>query len=181
MWSSPRTWRGIAAVAVGLIAVVWPDITVGAFVIVFAVHCFMSAANDATTAFQGDRTGPVVGHLLLSFIAFVTGVTALVWPGITVLTLAVWIAVWAVVAGLLEIGFALRRGVVAGTRARWAVSGSATLAFGLVLAMRPDTGALTLATLFGFYAIVYGASIVAMAWTGGTDTPPRAADHAVSG
>ncbi|WP_328759980.1 hypothetical protein [Streptomyces sp. NBC_00271] len=32
--------------------------TVGAFVILFAVYAFMSAATDAARAFAGDRVGP---------------------------------------------------------------------------------------------------------------------------
>lgn len=169
MWSSPYAWRGVAAVALGLIAVVWPGITVGALVVLFAVNCFMSAGNDAAVAFRGDRAGPVVGHLLPAFVSLAAGVTALVWPGITALALAVWIAIWAIVAGLFEVGFAFRRGALAGDRALWILSGLATLAFGVVLAVRPDVGALTLATLFGFYAIVHGVSAIATA----AHTSPR--------
>ncbi|MEV5843217.1 DUF308 domain-containing protein [Streptomyces sp. NPDC051985] len=169
MWSSPYAWRGVVAVVLGLTAVVWPGITVGALVILFAVNCFMSAGNDAAVAFRGDRAGPVVGHLLLAFISLAAGVTALVWPGITALALAVWIAIWAVIAGLFEVGFGFRRGAPAGNRAMWILSGLATLAFGVVLAVRPDAGVLTLATLFGFYTIVYGVSALATA----VHTAPR--------
>jgi uncharacterized membrane protein HdeD (DUF308 family) len=68
-----------------------------------------------------------------------------------------------VVAGLFEIEFAFRRGALASNRAMWILSGLATLAFGVVLALRPDAGVVTLTTLFGFYAIVYGISAIAIA------------------
>ncbi|MFJ8493478.1 HdeD family acid-resistance protein [Streptomyces sp. NPDC094038] len=151
------------AVALGLIAVVWPGVTVGALVVLFAVHCFTNAGNDAAVAFRGDRAGPVVGRLLPAFVSLAAGVTALVWPGITALALAVWIAIWAIAAGLFEVGFAFRRGALAGDRALWILSGLATLAFGVVLAVRPDAGVLALATLFGFYAIVHGVCALATA------------------
>ncbi|MGW3955968.1 HdeD family acid-resistance protein [Streptomyces sp. NPDC004752] len=173
MWSSPYAWRGVAAVVLGLIAVIWPGITVGALVVLFAVNCLMSAGNDAAIAFRGDRAGPVVGHLLLAFIALAAGATALVWPGITALVLAVWIASWAIVVGLFEIGFSFRRGALAGNRAMWLLNGLATLAFGVVLAIRPDVGVLTLAALFVFWAIVHGVSTLAIAAHGRPRTRPK--------
>ena len=35
--STSLLWRGLLAVAVGIVSVAWPNITVGAFVILFAV------------------------------------------------------------------------------------------------------------------------------------------------
>ena len=49
---------------VGIVAVVWPDITVGAFVILFAVYAFLAAIAGAARAFVRDRAGAVAGYLL---------------------------------------------------------------------------------------------------------------------
>jgi len=49
---------------VGIVAVVRPDITVGAFVILFAVYAFLAAIAGAARAFASDRAGPVAGYLL---------------------------------------------------------------------------------------------------------------------
>ncbi|MFD8816483.1 DUF308 domain-containing protein, partial [Streptomyces sp. NPDC059627] len=48
MLSSPNAllWRGLLAVVIGIVSVTWPGITVGAFVVLFAVYAFMSAATD---------------------------------------------------------------------------------------------------------------------------------------
>jgi len=44
-----------------------------------------------------------------------------------------------------------------------ALTGLAPVALGLVLAYRPDIGALTLATVFGLFSIFYGTSALVLA------------------
>jgi uncharacterized membrane protein HdeD (DUF308 family) len=46
----------------------------------------------------------------------------------------------------------------AGTRALFVLSGLISVAFGVVLFARPGVGAVTLALLFGFFALIYGVS-----------------------
>jgi uncharacterized membrane protein HdeD (DUF308 family) len=154
--SSSLLWRGLLAIAVGVVSVAWPDITVGAFVILFAVYAFIVAAMDAMRAFSSSRAGPDAGYLLLGALSAVAGVVALAWPDITALVLVVWIAVWATITGLVEVALAFRHGASAGERALWAITGLTSIALGVVLFIRPDIGALALATVFGLFSIVYG-------------------------
>ncbi|MFR9778447.1 HdeD family acid-resistance protein [Micromonospora sp. MS34] len=156
-------WRGILAVVLGFVSVAWPQITVGALVILFAVYAFIASAADAAHAFSSDRAGPVAGYLLLAVLSLGAGLGALFWPGITALVLTVWIAVWAVITGVVEIVMAFRGDKIAGQRVLWALSGLVSVGFGVVLAIRPDAGALTLATVFGLFAIVYGISTIVVA------------------
>src|SRR5215471_20911433 len=60
--------RGVLALAVGIIALVWPNVTILALVILFAVFAFMDAGLSAARAFSSDKAGSVVGYLLLSLI-----------------------------------------------------------------------------------------------------------------
>jgi uncharacterized membrane protein HdeD (DUF308 family) len=50
----------------------------------------------------------------------------------------------------------------AGERALWMLGGLVSVALGVVLFIRPDIGALSLATVFGLYAIFYGVSAVVL-------------------
>src|ERR687886_1166005 len=149
--SSSLLWRGILAVAIGVVSVAWPHITVNAFVILFAVYAFMSAAADAVRAFGSRDAGPVAGYLLLALLSLAAGIVALVWPGITALVLVLWIAAWAVVTGVVEVAMAFREGQAAGTRAMWSLSGLVSIALGAVLFIHPDIGAASLATVFGLF------------------------------
>ena len=59
--SSSLLLRGFLAVGIGVVSVAWPHITVGAFVIVFAIYAFVAAGSDAARAFSSDHAGPVTG------------------------------------------------------------------------------------------------------------------------
>ena len=162
--SNSLLWRGLLAIAVGVVSVAWPNITVGAFVILFAVYAFIAAAMDAVRAFSSSRAGPVVGYLLLAVLALAAGVVALVWPNITALVLVLWIAAWATVSGVIEVVLAFRQGETAGERAMWAITGLVSIALGVVLFIRPDIGALSLATVFGLFSIIYGVSALVLSF-----------------
>jgi len=150
--------RGVLAVAVGIIALAWPGVTVLALVILFAVYAFIGAGLQAMLAFSSVTAGPVLGHLLLGLLDLAAGVIAVVWPGATVLALVLIVAIWAFTGGLLEIFAAFRSGETAGTRALFILGGLVSVAFAVVLFSRPGVGAVTLALLFGLFNLSYGFS-----------------------
>jgi uncharacterized membrane protein HdeD (DUF308 family) len=156
-------WRGILAIVIGVVAVAWPGITVGAFVLLFAVYAFLAAGMEAVRAFRSSAAGPVVGRLLLALLDVVAGVVALAWPGITALALVLWVAVWALATGGVEIALAFRAGRAAGQRALLGLSGLVSIALGVVLVIRPDVGAVSLAEVYGLFSLVSGISFLVTA------------------
>src|SRR2546430_2634439 len=83
--STSLLWRGLLAVAIGIVSVTWPGVTVGALVILFAVYAFIMAGTDTMRAFSSDRFGPVFGYVLLALLSGAAGVVALVWAGVAAL------------------------------------------------------------------------------------------------
>jgi len=160
--SSSLLWRGLVAIVIGVVSVAWPNVTVGAIVILFAIYAFVSAVATGARAFASRSAGPVIGYLLLAALDVVAGVAALAWPGITAVVLTIWIAVWAFVTGIIEVAMAFRSGEYAGERALWALTGLVSIALGIVLAIRPDIGAVSLAAVFGLFSIVYGISTLVL-------------------
>jgi uncharacterized membrane protein HdeD (DUF308 family) len=156
--SASLRWRGLFAIVIGIVSVAWPGITVGAFVVLFALFAFIAAFSDGARAFASDRAGSVVGWLILAVLSLAGGVVALVWPGPTALVLTLWIAIWAFVTGIVEVAMAFGQGETAGERAMWALGGLISIALGIVLIIRPDIGAVSLATVFGLFSVVYGIS-----------------------
>jgi uncharacterized membrane protein HdeD (DUF308 family) len=148
--------RGILALAVGIIALAWPQVTVLALVILFAVYAFIAAGLQAMQAFSSRKAGPVLGHLLLGLVDIAAGVIALAWPGPTALVLVLIVGIWAITAGIVEIAAAFQAGEPAGTRAMFILGGLVTVAFGVVLCARPGLGAITVALLFGLFNLIYG-------------------------
>ncbi len=148
--------RGVLAVAVGIIALAWPQVTVLAMVILFAVYAFIAAGLQAMRALSSRTAGPVFGHLLRGLVDLAAGVIALAWPGPTALVLVLIVASWAVVTGGFELAAAFGRGEPAGTRATFILGGLVSIAFGVVLFAHPGAGAVTLALLFGLFNLIYG-------------------------
>ena len=150
--------RGVLAVAIGIMALAWPGVTVLALVFLFAVYAFIAAGLQAVRAFSSGHAGSVIGHLLLGLVDIAAGVIALAWPGPTALVLVLIVATWAMVGGLLEFFAAFRSGEPAGTRALFVLGGLVSIAFSVALFARPGIGAVTLAILFGLFNLIYGSS-----------------------
>jgi uncharacterized membrane protein HdeD (DUF308 family) len=153
---------GVLAIIVGVLALAWPGVTILALVLLFAVYAFIAAGLQGARAFTSARVGPVFGHLLLALIDAAAGVVALIWPGPTALVLVLVVGIWAVVGGFTEIFAGFGIGESAGTRALFILGGLVSVAFGVVLFAWPGLGAVTLALLFGIFAIVYGISQIVL-------------------
>ena len=149
-------WVGLLGVALGVVAIVWPGVTIAFAVAIFAVFAFICAVNQATRAFSSATAGPVAGHLLLALIDVAAGVGSIVWPGITAYALTIWIGAWAIVTGFWEFAMVFRAHETAGDRALYGFGGLLSVALGVVLFARPDVGAVSLATVFGLFSLSYG-------------------------
>jgi uncharacterized membrane protein HdeD (DUF308 family) len=154
--STSLTVRGVLALAVGIISLAWPQVTVQALVILFAVYALTAAGLQVIRAFSSAKVGPVIGHLLLGLVDVAAGLLALVWPGPTALVLVLIVGIWAIIAGLVEIAAAFQADEPAASRAMFILGGLVSAAFGVVLCARPGVGAVTLALLFGLFSLIYG-------------------------
>jgi uncharacterized membrane protein HdeD (DUF308 family) len=148
--------RGILAIIIGLIAIVWPGVTVFALVILFAIYAFMDGGLQVARAFASRSAGPILGHLLLALVDFAAGLIAIVWPGVTALVLVIVVSVWAFASGVAEIFAGFGKGETAGQRTMLILAGAISILFGIVLFAHPGIGALTLALVFGLFSFVYG-------------------------
>jgi uncharacterized membrane protein HdeD (DUF308 family) len=152
---------GVLAVVAGIVALAWPGVTVLVLVILFAVYAFSAAFTQGARAFSSDGFGPVLGHLLLAVVDVAAGVFALAWPAPTVVVLVYVVGFWAIFGGVAEFFTAFAAGETAGTRALFLLGGLVSIVFGVVLLARPGVGALTLALLYGLFALTYGITQIA--------------------
>lgn len=156
--------RGAFAILFGIVALVWPGITVFALVLLFGAYALADGVVAVTQAVRGTTGGPR-GLLAASGIAGIAlGVAALVWPGITAFILLMLIAAWAVATGLLEIivAVALRREL----RGEWVyvLTGAISLIFGILLFAWPVSGAIAVVWLIGLLALLFGAAMLGVAF-----------------
>jgi uncharacterized membrane protein HdeD (DUF308 family) len=163
-----RNWwvlivRGLIAIALGIVTFVWPGITLGALVLLFGAYAFIDGAMSITGAVRATLAHERWASLLLEGVAGIAGgAVAFLWPGITIVALVFVIAAWAIVTGAFEIAAAWRlRRHVAG---EWllALSGVASVVFGVLVTLAPITGALVLALWFGAYVFVSGLLLIGL-------------------
>jgi uncharacterized membrane protein HdeD (DUF308 family) len=77
------------------------------------------------------------------------------------------------VTGGIEVTLTFRRGTASGERAFWIRGGLIPMAFGVVLAIRPDAGAVSLATVFGLFSIISGIQALVLSMRCARRTRPR--------
>src|SRR3954453_9889214 len=156
--------RGIFAVIFGLVALLWPGITLWALVLLFGAYAFADGIFAIVAAFRQEDRGVRWLVLLEGVLGVVLGVLTFLWPGTVALALLYIIAAWAIITGILEIAAAvgLRR-VIPG---EWAliVGGVASVIFGVLLAVWPREGLLALVWIFGIYALVFGVMQLVLAY-----------------
>ena len=149
--------RGVMAIAFGVFALVWPQKTIAALVLVFGAIALVDGTFAVVTSIAGRRLTPSWWVLLLQgLLGIGVGVLTLFNPAITAVALLIYIAVWAIGMGVLQVIAAVRlRHDITG---EWwlALGGIAGVAFGILLIRNPAAGALALLWLIGSYALVWG-------------------------
>jgi uncharacterized membrane protein HdeD (DUF308 family) len=152
--------RGIFAIIFGLMALVWPGLTLAALVILFGVYSFADGVFALISAVQHrDRMGVLILEGLADLAA--AAVTFL-WPAITALALLYVIAAWAVVTGVMELIAAVRLRRAVENEILMGLSGVASIVFGALLFFRPGAGALAVSWLIGAYALLFGILLLAL-------------------
>ena len=163
-----RNWwlvvlRGVLGIAFGIITFVAPAISLAALVLLFGAYAFADGVFAIASAVHRRVTTERWWILLLEgLVGIGAGLVTLFLPGITALVLLYIIAGWAVATGILELVAAVR--LRKEIKHEWllALSGIASVAFGVLIALFPGAGALALVIWIGAYAFVFGALLVAL-------------------
>lgn len=174
-WALVVGGRGVLALLFGVLALLWPDVTVPRLALLFGAYALLSGTALISTLTAETADEPLRwGNLLAGFAGLLVGLMTLLWPHITGLILVLLAGTWAVLTGLLELTAtttALLEAPVVGRRRRartavglLAVVGISSMATGLVVLMRPDAGAVALGTVLGVYALIAGAVLLAAGW-----------------
>jgi uncharacterized membrane protein HdeD (DUF308 family) len=178
--------RGLLGVAFGILALLFPGITLLSLVLVFAAYMLVDGVLAIISAVRAARRHERWGLLVLEGVADIAaGIVAFLWPGITILAFTIIIAAWAIVSGglMFASAFRLREG-----HGRWwlAAAGILSVIFGFLLILAPLIGAIVLTLWLGAYALVFGAMLLVLAFRlrsrqadNATPAPPTAAAQGV--
>lgn len=157
--------RGIIAILFAVLALFWPGITLLSFVALFAAYALLGGAASVFGAVRSRRSSEDWWiPLLLGLVSIGAGVITLVHPGLTALVLVLVIGANALVTGVLDIASAIRLRKT--MRGEWllALSGLASLVFGILVFLFPGAGALALIWLISLYAFVTGVLLLGLAF-----------------
>jgi uncharacterized membrane protein HdeD (DUF308 family) len=157
--------RGLAAMAFGMLIWFQPAISLAALVLLFGAYATVDGVFGVWTAVRGRNVhDDWVIVLLEGLLGVGVGILTVLVPGITALALLFYIAIRAIGTGVLEIGLAVR--LRKEIRGEWALmlAGLASIVFGVVAVARPATGALVVLWLIACYAIVFGVSLLVLAF-----------------
>jgi uncharacterized membrane protein HdeD (DUF308 family) len=154
--------RGVLAILFGVLAFVWPGLTLFALVWLFGVYAIVEGI--------GSLIGSLFGRVetkhrwwlgVVGLISIIAGILTFSWPALTALVLLYLIAARALITGMIDFAsaIALRREIYD----EWllAVGGIAAVVFGIIMFASPAAGALAVIWLIALYAVVIGVLMLA--------------------
>ena len=152
--------RGTAAVLFGILVVVWPGVSVLVMVILFGIYAVFDGVTNIVQYVTRKRRRSV-WQLVGGIISVLAGLVAFVWPGITALSLALVIGLWAVILGVSQLALAFEVKRTLGLWWLWLITGIVTTVFGLFLVVLPGPGILSLLGLLSSFAVLFGILLIA--------------------
>jgi uncharacterized membrane protein HdeD (DUF308 family) len=165
-----RSWwvpalRGVIAIAFGVLALMWPGLTLLALVSLFAAYALLTGAISVFGAVRNRKSDDEWWLLLLlGMVGIGAGVVALIHPGLTTLVLVLLIGANALVTGVLDIAAAIR--LRRAMRGEWllVLSGITSIVFGVLVFLFPAAGALALVWMISLYALITGVLLLAVSF-----------------
>jgi uncharacterized membrane protein HdeD (DUF308 family) len=157
--------RGLAALAFGLVALLYPGATLVTLVLFYGAFALLDGVFAVVSAVRGkEGMGPRWWLALVGVLGIAAGVATYLWPGITALALLTVIGVWALLYGLSEIVGAIRLRKEIDNEWMLMIHGALAVLFGLMVLVRPGSGALALIWLIASFALVSGVLLIALAF-----------------
>jgi uncharacterized membrane protein HdeD (DUF308 family) len=157
--------RGAIAVLFGVLAIAWPGLTLLWLVALFAAFALIGGGVSVVAAARNRGADDYWWlALLLGLVSIGAGIVAIFHPGLTALVLVLLMGANAIVTGVLDIAMAarLRKAAFRG-KALLILAGLVSLAFGVLVFLFPDAGALALVWLISFYAVLSGVLLIGAA------------------
>lgn len=164
-----RTWwslliRGIAAIVIGILAMVWPGEVLRALVTFLGL--FVLIIGIVATAGALRHRGESAKWLLVlipGLVGVVIGIIAIAWPAGTIVVVSYLIAIWALFHGITEIynAMKLRKDI----QGEWMplLLGTVSVIFGILLLARPLRAGAAAVWFVGVFLLVMGMLWVMMA------------------
>jgi uncharacterized membrane protein HdeD (DUF308 family) len=174
-----RAWSwvlafGVISILVGLVAIVWPNATLVAIAIIFAIQLIVGGVFRFVGAFAVPVENGWLRALqaLLAILSFVVGIYLLGHVSLSLLVLALLLGIYWTAQGIMELFVAIGHSELPG-RAWMILSGILSIVAGIILVVWPGISLYALTLVLGIWLIVFGVITVVRA------LQVRSAAHAV--
>jgi uncharacterized membrane protein HdeD (DUF308 family) len=160
--------RGALAILFGIVALVWPGITVVALALLFGAWALLDGVSLLISAFRQGRAHADwrdwVPSLLAGLLGIAAAVVTVLWPVVTVVALTILAGLLFIGVGIAEIILAVRLRKLIRGEVFMALAGLAGVIAGVLIWIWPLFGALALTVMLGAYALVSGILLLVVAW-----------------
>ncbi|HVN30746.1 MAG TPA: HdeD family acid-resistance protein [Thermoanaerobaculaceae bacterium] len=157
--------RGTLAIVFGILAWRWPGLTLGMLVLFFGAYALVAGLSAVIAGIAGRKESEDWWVLLLEgLVGIGIGILTFRAPGLTTVALLFFIAIWAMVSGLMQVVTAIRlRKEIKGEL--WMVLGGILwICLALCLVAFPLAGALTMVWVIAFVAVLSGVTQILLAF-----------------
>ena len=149
--------QGVVSIIFGILALIWPGETLAVLVVLFGWFVLFIGAIAIVSAIAAATNHQQWGwRFAVGILGVLAGLIILRWPGITAVTLLLFVGFWAIVVGLTQIIGAIAHHDEVPSPWLLALEGAVAILFGIAMIVWPAAGLLTLALLIGIFAIIYG-------------------------
>ncbi|NBC28620.1 MAG: hypothetical protein GVY29_01345 [Spirochaetes bacterium] len=152
---------GIISLALGLVALVWPGITVQVLAVI--IGTFLLAESLLSFLVRRRTAMFTWSAVLQGLVGIVVALLLIVLPGTAVRVVVMIMAVWLLLRGVIQGVLAVWSREIRGAPLFVGLIAAISLLVGALLILRPEAGVVAFAWLLGIYAIVSGA--VSILWS----------------
>lgn len=164
-----RNWwlillRGIAAIVFGVLTFIWPGMTLLTLALLYGVFALIEGVLALAAAVVGGAPAPRWWLAIVGLLGIAVGILTFMMPGMTAFLLVLFVAGWAIATGIMQVIGAIRLRKEIDNEWMLIAVGVISILFGVLVAMQPGLGALSLAYVIGAYAIIFGITLVGLAF-----------------
>ncbi|MBU4175979.1 MAG: DUF308 domain-containing protein [Actinobacteria bacterium] len=156
----PSWWsfilRGIVALIFGIIVLAWPGATTLVLLILFGslvlVSGLFATGGSIAAISRKEKWG---AEMFLGILGILIGIVTFARPGLTLVTLIVIIAIWAILSGAIELFASIELPSKTDGRIWLGIAGILSIGIGILFLALPEVGVWTIILIIGIYSLVF--------------------------